>query len=179
MVRMLGFALAMMIGGWLLSAGTTLYDVPAGDADPLPMQAWAADPVIPSAERSRGHNFSWPEAPFASPPPESLREENFWMMSQRAATLSYHVFAAGFSLAVYALFRVACDFGGMQLTLFRVLGANALAAYIAHGLVDKAVSPFVPHDAPAWYVAAGFVLYFAITYWLIHWLDLRQIFIRL
>jgi hypothetical protein len=58
------------------------------------------------------------------------------------------VFAAGFSLAVYALFRMACDFGGVQLTLFRVLGANALAGYIAHGIVGGAVGSFVPRDAP-------------------------------
>jgi hypothetical protein len=178
-VRMLTAGCAMMLGGWLLSAVTTLYDIPSGGTDQTPNRDWAADPVIPSRERLRHHRLTWPEPPFVPPPPASVREENYAMMSQRAATLSYHLFAAGFSLAVYAIFRVACDYGGMQLAVFKVLGANALAGYIVHGLVGAAVGSFVPRDAPGWYVATGLLVYFGIAYWLIRWLDRRQIYIRL
>jgi predicted acyltransferase len=177
--RMLSVAMVMMLTGWLFSAGTTAYNIPPGEADPLPAQAWAADPVVPSQGRLNARDLTWPEPPFVPPPPASTREENYWMMSQRAATLSYHLFAAGFSLAVYALFRIACDYHQAQLKLFRILGANALAAYIAHGVVDNAVSSFVPRDAPGWYVAIGFFAYFAITCWLIQWLDRRGLYIRL
>jgi predicted acyltransferase len=177
--RMLAAASIMMLGGWLLSAGTTAYNILPGEVDPLPAQDWADDPVIPTQERLSAHDFTWPEPPFVPPPPLSVREENYWMMSQRAATLSYHLFAAGFSLAVYALFRIACDYYQAQLKLFRVLGANALAAYIAHGVVDNAVGSFVPHDAPGWYVAIGFLAYFAVTCWLIQWLDRRGLYLRL
>jgi predicted acyltransferase len=177
--RMLAAACGMMLGGWLLSAGTTLYQIPSGETDLLPAQDWAADPVIPSRQRVHGHRMTWPELPFVPPPPASVREENYWMMSQRAATPSYHLFGAGFSLAAYALFRVACDYGAMQIAALTILGANALAAYVVHGLVGAAVGSFVPRDAPGLYVATGFLVYFAITYWLILWLDRRQIFIRL
>ena len=78
------------------------------------------------------------------------------MMSQRAGSLSYVTFAAGFSLLAYALFYVACDRWGWRLRLFQTFGTNALAAYILHDLVGEAVSPFVPRDAPGWYLAAGF-----------------------
>jgi hypothetical protein len=67
----------------------------------------------------------------------------------------------------------------MQLAVFKVLGANALAGYIVHGLVGAAVGSFVPRDAPGWYVATGLLVYFGIAYWLIRWLDRRQIYIRL
>jgi predicted acyltransferase len=177
--RMLIVALAMMLSGWLLSAGTTVYNIQPGEADPLPEQEWAGDPVIPSTHRLSAHDLTWPEPPFVPPPAASVREENYWMMSQRAATLSYHLFAAGLSLAAYALFRNICDYGRAQVALFRILGANALAAYIVHGVVDNAVGSFVPRDAPGWYVAIGFLAYFAVTCWLIQWLDRRGLFIRL
>jgi predicted acyltransferase len=177
--RMTALAALMMLAGWLIAAPTTLYNLPPGQSDPLPNQKWAADPVIPTAERIHTRVLSWPEPPFVPPPPASQREENYWMMSQRAATLSYHLFAAGLSLAVYALFRWACDYHGARLQLFEILGANALAAYIAHGMVGNAVGAFVPADAPAWYVTIAFLVYFAITCWLVRWLNNRGIFFRL
>ena len=91
------------------------------------------------------------------PPPDSMhRKENYWMMSQRAATLSYHVFGAGLSLAVYALFYLLCDVWGFRVGLFRTLGTNALVGYILHWMVGDRVEAFIPKDAPGWYVTAGF-----------------------
>lgn len=114
------------------------------------------------------------------PPPDSLhRKENYWMMSQRAATVSYHTFGAGFSLAVYALFYLACDVWGWHLGLFRTLGTNALVGYILHGMVGNAVEPFIPREAPGWYVAAGFAVYFGITYLFIRHLEKNNIYLKL
>ncbi len=169
----------MMLAGWLLSCGTTLYDIPPGRVDPLPAQKWAADPVIPTAERWQSHHLGWTEPPFVPPPGPATREENYWMMSQRAATLSYHIFAAGIALGVYWLFYLACDVWRLQVGVFRTLGANALVGYVLHGLVGDAVSAFMPADAPAWYVAAGFVLYFVITYLFLRTLEKGKIFIRI
>ena len=56
---------------------------------------------------------------------------------------------------------------------------NALAAYILHSLVAGAVKPYVPVDAPGWYVAAGFLLYFGITYLLVRGLERQGVFIKL
>jgi predicted acyltransferase len=177
--RLFSAAVLLMLGGWLLSCGSTLYDISPQRGDPLPAQKWAADPVIPTAERLHTRRLGCVEPPFVPPPGPQAREENYWMMSQRAATLSYHLFGAGISLAAYAIFYVACDIWGMQVGLFRTLGVNALAGYILHGIVGAAVDAFMPKDSPAWYVAAGFVLYFSITYLFLRALEKQKIFLKL
>jgi fucose 4-O-acetylase-like acetyltransferase len=119
------------------------------------------------------------EPPFVPPPDERHRKWNYWMMSQRGGTLSYHTFGAGLSLLVFLGFHIACDRWGWRLRLFETFGTNALAAYILHGLVDNAVSPFVPRDAPGWYVTAAFAVFFGVT-WLMVWtLERNRIFLRL
>lgn len=178
-LRMFAIGAALMLGGWLMSCGTTLYDIPPGEVDPQPAQTWASDPVIPRAERLKSHHLHWAEPPFMPPPGPSDREENYWMMSQRAATLSYHVFGAGLSLAVYWVFYLACDLWNFQVGIFRTLGANALIGYVLHGIVGDAVSSFVPKDAPAWYVVASFVVYFHLTYLFLRSLEKNKIFIKL
>ena len=100
-------------------------------------------------------------------------------MSQRTGSVSYLTFAAGFSLAVYAPFVLACDRGGFRSGVFRTFGVNALAAYIIHPMVAGAVKPYVPNDAPLWYVAAGFGLYFAICTLFNRYLEENQLFLKL
>jgi fucose 4-O-acetylase-like acetyltransferase len=90
-------------------------------------------------------------------------------MSQRGGNLSYPLFAGGFSLFVYVLFYIACDMWGWRLAFFETFGTNALLAYVLHGMVASAVKPFVPEDAPGWYVTASVIVYF----W-INWVILRQ-----
>ncbi len=97
--------------------------------------------------------------PFVDP---GIQVANLWTMSQRTGSVSYLTFAAGFSLAVYALFFELCDRRGWQTALFRIFGQNALVAYVVHPMVASAVKPYLPNDSPLWYLAAGFSLYFAI-----------------
>ncbi len=173
--------LAMMAAAWLLSCGTRLYDVPPGRQSEIETQTLAQDPVIPRSERFSGRDPAayLAEPPFVPPPPPEQRQWNYWMMSQRSGTLTYLLFGAGLSVLVYAGFYAACDGTGWQLPLFRTLGTNALAAYIIHGLVDAAVSPFVPKDAPGWYVATAFGLFFGLC-WLLVWsLERNRVFLRL
>jgi hypothetical protein len=180
LAAMIFCSVALMGAGWLMSCVTTLYDVVPGEAlAAADSRNWAADPVIPTSERLRTHRVTWAEAPFVPPPPRELREENYWMMSQRGATLSYHTFAGGLSLAAYVLFYIACDIVGWQVGVFRTLGTNALVGYILHGMVGGAVSRFVPHDSPGWYVFAAFVLYFWITYLFIRHLEKNKIYLKL
>ncbi len=171
---------AVLMGlGYLLSCGTTLYDVPEDQVESLAKQVRPDDAVMPSRERLETHAIHWAEPPFVPPPDTEHRKQNYWMMSQRAATLSYHTFGAGFSLDVYALFYIACDIWGFQLGVFRTLGTNALIGYILHGIVGDAVEGFVPKNAPAWYVAAGFAVYFGITYLFIRHLEKNKIYLKL
>jgi predicted acyltransferase len=179
LVSIVVWSVILMAAGWLLSCGTTLYNLNEGQALPPDNKDWAADPVFPTGERWQTHALAWAEPPFVPPPPAEAREENYWMMSQRAATLSYHTFAAGLSLALYAVFYLVCDVWGWQLALFRTLGTNALVGYILHGIVDRAVSSFLPRDAPGWYVTAGFLVYFGITWLFIRHLEKNNIYLKL
>ena len=181
-VRLFGWGVLLMLAGWLLSCGSSLYDVTPGSTaavDSNLAEKWAVDPVWPSAERRATQTLQAIEPPFIPPPGPELREENFWMMSQRAATLSYHVFAAGVSLALFGVFYIACDVWGWRLGLFRTLGTNALVGYVLHGLVGNAVQRFMPNDSPGWYVAAGFLLYFGVTYLFIRKLERDGIYLKL
>jgi predicted acyltransferase len=118
-----------------------------------------------------------------APPPfvdrATSRPVDAWTMSQRSGSTSYLTFSAGFSLAVYALFVLACDLGHFQSRVFRTFGVNALAAYIIHPLVADAVKPYAPKDSPLWYVALAFCLYFVICYVFNRYLEKHRIFLKL
>lgn len=119
---------------------------------------------------------SWLVEPPFVPPSQPV---NLWAMSQRSGSLTYLTFGAGFSLAVYALFVLACDVGRWQVGIFRTLGGNALAAYVVHELVGKAVKPFVPGNAPLWYVLAAFGVFLAVCYLFIRYLEKNRLYLRL
>jgi predicted acyltransferase len=123
------------------------------------------------------------EPPFVPPAQDTdgkfLYPLSLWTMSQRAGSLSYLTFAAGFSLAVYALFYLLCDLGHWRLGLFVTLGSNALAGYILHDMVMEAVKPYTPKDAPLWYVLAALALYLSICYLFLRHLEKHKLFLRL
>lgn len=108
-----------------------------------------------------------------------MRYLNQWTMSQRAGSWSYTLFGGGFAMALLALMMVVCDRWGWQLGVFRTLGVNALIGYILHGMVNSAVKPFVPRDAPMWYVFAGFAVSFGICYLVLRTIEKQKIYFRL
>lgn len=174
---------AMMAFAWVISCGTRLYDVPASQVEALRSEKLAPDPVWPAAERfeaKRGQGWeAWlAEPPFVKPPDATQRKWNYWMMSQRAGTLAYPTFAAGFSLLVYLLFFIACDLYGWQLAFFRTFGTNALLGYVLHGMVGSAVKPFFPEDSPAWYALSGLFLFFLVTWVIVRNFEKQNIFLR-
>jgi hypothetical protein len=118
-------------------------------------------------------------APAAPPFVAPSGPVGLWAMSQRTGSISYQTFASGFSLLVYGTFVAACDRGGLRVGLFRTFGRNALAAYVLHDLVAVAVKPYVPPDAPVWYVAAGFLPYFGISYGLVRGLEKQGVYLRI
>lgn len=105
-------------------------------------------------------------APPFCPPQHDV---DLWTMSQRAASASYLLFAAGLAMPLFAAFVWWCDRHGGRLRLFDTLGQNALAAYLIHMLVLSALDPLSPKDAPLWYAAlftaAGAGLAVAMTAW--------------
>lgn len=177
-------SLLLMGAGYLVSCGTRLYDVPLEMVEALKGEKLAASPVWPDAEQRAAALADLrlekllAEPPFVPPPGPDQRKWNYWMMSQRAGTLAYLTFSAGFSLAVYVVFFVCCDLWGMRLGMFQTLGTNALLAYVLHDLVGSAVKPFVPGDAPAWYVLGAFSVFFAITWLFVRHFEKQGLYLR-
>ncbi len=171
-------SLLVMGIGYLLSCGTRLYDIAAEDVAANHTVKLAPDPVWPSAERisakraqAQGEAAAWlAEMPFVQAPDSDFRKWNYWMMSQRAGTLSYTTFCAGLSLLVFVLFYLACDLSGRQWSVFRTFGTNALLAYVLHSMVSSAIKPFFPKDSPEWYAYLSLLLFF-----LINWIILRSV----
>jgi hypothetical protein len=182
--KLFAVACLLMGLGYLFSCGTRFYDVPAESVDSQHDAKLAEDPVWPSSERMRGKlqgkdlTEMLAEPPFVPPPGADRRQWNYWMMSQRAGSLSYQTFGAGFSLVAYLVFQLVCDRGGWQLPWFRTFGSNALLAYVLHGLVASAVRPFVPSDAPGWYVAAALLVFFWITWLFVRAFERQGFYLR-
>jgi predicted acyltransferase len=140
--------------------------------------------VTPPNEPVSDHFSSFLAEPPFIPPAEGsdhkpLRQVNIWTMSQRAGSASYLIFGAGFSMALYALFVLACDMGPIRIGVFHTLGSNALAAYIIHPMVFHLVKPYAPKDAPLWYVLAATTLALSICYLLVRYLEKNNIYLKL
>jgi len=177
-------------GGWL---GILSWSIPtivgslAYDAmiDREPEDRWRAAPGLlgwSAALMALGYGLACLGGGFAAlpfTPPASDHVVDLWTMSQRSGSVSYMTFAAGFSLAVYAVFVLLSDGMGLSVGVFRTFGTNALAAYILHPMVALAVRPYLPNDAPLWYATAGTVFYFWICYVLIRYLERNGLFLKL
>jgi hypothetical protein len=112
-------------------------------------------------------------------PPDETLVRNYWLMSQRAGSVTYLLFGAGFSLLVYALCRVLADEAGYLWSGFALFSRHALAGYVLHGLVSDAVRPFVPRDAPGWYIVLAVGVYLGILSMFIRYLERNRLFFRL
>lgn len=168
--RLIGGGCVLSLVGWLLCQPTVLYDVAvsassaaAAAAAPLSPPQLAPDAVIPQAWRSAAWHGQFAEPPFVPPPPPQQRQWNYWMMTQRACSISYTTFTAGLSCLVFALFYAGCDLAHRQSALLRTLGTNSLAAYILHDVAGWCISPFLSRDASLTVVLAGLALFTAVT----------------
>jgi len=199
LVKMMFWAIVMMGLGYGFSSGTRWYDVPADRVDALSEQRTAKSPIIPEGDgfarwQDAIANGKWSEVlaepPFVPPPhsqsgsdgadeSQKYRKWNYWMMGQCVGSISYLTFSSGLSLAVYVFFYVLSDMMGVRIGIFRTLGTNALIGYILHGLVDRAVTSFMPPDSPTTYMYTGFVVYFWITWLFLRNLEKHDIYVKL
>jgi predicted acyltransferase len=109
------------------------------------------------------------EPPFV-PPAGGKGCINIWTMSQRAGSVTYLLFAAGFAMATYAVFVVFCDRLKWSWSFLATLGGNALVAYILLGMIEDLLHPYTPKDAPLWYVLGAWVIDIGLC-----WLFLRNL----
>ncbi len=181
-------SLSLMVLGYAMSCGTRWYDVSESSSESVASKVLAESPVWPLASQIEAKRASvnaesglspWlAEPPFVRPDKDVKRQWNYWMMSQRAGTISYLTFAAGFSLAVFVLFYAVCDGLKLKLAVFTTFGTNALMAYILHLLIDDAIKSFVPKDAPGWYVSIGLVVFFLMNWLFLRSLEKQGVFVR-
>ncbi|RYD31130.1 MAG: hypothetical protein EOP86_18550 [Verrucomicrobiaceae bacterium] len=144
---------------------------------PMNVMLWAAAALMALgyglACFTRGGTLAAP--PFFPP----WHPADMWTMSQKAGSVSYLAFSAGFSLAIFAFFHWWSDLRGRSTTLFADLGRNALAAYLVHCVVMNGTEHLGPRTSPLWWAvclsAVGFLLSWAFT----RWLNERKIFLRL
>lgn len=123
----------------------------------------------------QGWAHVWNTPPFVLP----TEPINMWTMSQRAGSVSYMVFSAGFSMLVFALAVLLADFWKWRLGLFRTLGVNALAGYVLHDWINSAVRPFVPKDSPIDYAFLGFTISFLACYLILRGFEKQKIYFRI
>lgn len=142
---------------------------------------YADSPVWPPFENAKGRSIHelLGTPPFTPIPPPKERLINYWMMDKRMPSQSFMLFAAGFGMALYAVFIVLCDVGGLSIPLFRTLGTNALAAYAIHHAIEILVHQFVPEDAPFVPVVCALVTFFLITWMMVRFLEKNKLFLRL
>lgn len=190
-VRWLAIALAWMLAGWLCSSFTRSYDIDVqvgesvrngetGREVRVVADKLARSPVVDGLKVfASGEHRGWAELPLVPPPTWQERSWNYWMMSQRAGTLSYLVFAAGFSLGLYVLWDSIVRRFAIEVPLFRCFGRNALFCYALHGFLIDTIGLWVPKDAQAWIVYSSLLGLFAVLFGVAWMLERKRIFIRL
>jgi predicted acyltransferase len=159
-----------------LVAGTLAHDWVTAGRWPLP-KLLAVGVVLMAV----GYGLSL-KNPYATPPfvrPDESAVRDYWLMSQRAGSVTYLLFAAGFGLWVYSAFLVLSDRWGLRWGYLGLLGRHALAGYVIHGIVDGAVSPFVPKDSPGWWVLVGFLVYLGVVTLFLRYLDKNKYYLKL
>lgn len=172
--RLLAAGLAAMLLGYGMSCLSTLYDVPETQHGSLPTVAHS--PVFPRAVPG---TLRLAEPPFTPVPPPDRRQVNYWMMSKRLVTVPFAGFAAGMVFVLFGIFVFTCDHKAFESSVLRILGGNALAAFLLHYAVMTSLLPLVPADAPWWFVALGLSVFLAITLSIMHALEKRRLFLRL
>jgi len=100
-------------------------------------------------------------------------------MNQQAGSISYLTFGAGLSMLLLGLFVWACDVHGLQLGVLRTFGSNALAGYVIHMVVDRAMKCFTPQDSPPVAVVSYLAAFLAICYLSVRQLERRGIYLRM
>ena len=115
------------------------------------------------------------EPPFYPP----TEPKNIWTMSQRAGSVTYLLFGAGFSLATYAVFVVLSDRLKWSWSVFGTLGGNALVAYILLGMLEDTFHKYTPKDSPLWFALSTWVIEISLCWAILRSLEKQGVRIRM
>lgn len=173
--------IALVFVGYATSCVGTLYRVlpgaPAPSADYLPT---AASPVVPPPInwQSRSLTSFLAPLPFTPPPPPEEYPYNDWMMIKRVVSVPFLLFTSGVSLATLAFFIGLTDLTGIQIPFFRILGQNALAAYVFENLAYRMFDKVRPSDSPLWWVCLLMAGVYLVTYTAMKFLESRNLYLK-
>lgn len=152
-------------------------------------------------------NTQWLVAPPFYLPDPANNVVTMWTMTQRAGSVTYHIFSAGTSAALFAFFLFICEVGisapswwhvigggaskllgvhsdGRNLTIrfhvAEVFGENPLAIYLLGDKLGDQIGSMLPNDSPAWYfIIWGEGLQLVIAYTCASYLRSHKLFLRL
>lgn len=179
--RLLLCGVPLILIGYAASCIGTLYRVLPGDPPPsaeyLPT---AASPVVPPSVnwQSRSLTSFLAPLPFTpSLPPEEC-PYNDWMMIKKVVTVPFLFFTQGVALLTLALFVSLSDIVGIQISFFRLLGQNALAAYVFEGLAYRPFAKIRPADAPLWWACLLMLGVYLLTYASMRFLEKRKLYLK-
>jgi predicted acyltransferase len=175
--RLIVVGAALMACGWGLSCLAKLYEAAPGQPTPTA----TSSPVLPPFERfgMRPLTAFVADPPFVAPPPPEVRPLSYWTMDKRIVTPSFILCATGFAFALYGGFVFACDLRGWRSETFRMLGQNALVAYLLHYPVKQSVHALMPDNSPLWWCLLGLALFLAIMMLFVRYLDRHKLYLRL
>ncbi len=120
-----------------------------------------------------------PDATLPFLQPAEKPAPGYWLMSQRAGSVPYPLFGAGFAALVYLLWFAVSQYTAWQWQVLNLLGRHALAAYLVHDMVAGLVKPFVPKDSPTWYVTIALLVYLALVSAILRFLDRNKLVLKL
>jgi predicted acyltransferase len=183
---LLAWSAALLVVGYCLSCLANLYPfartpttkeyelIKAGDI--------AKSPVVPPAGDWSDASLSSlaAEPPFVQVPADRQRQLNYWLMSKRVVTPSFVLTATGYALGVYALFIFFCDLMPLRIGVLRTFGQNPLATYILElFILNGLVRRFWPDDSTTALALGHCVIWFALTYLCVRFLEWRGLYLRL
>ena len=82
-------------------------------------------------------------------------------------------------MALFALFVWVVDSRGRSLRIFRVLGQNALVAYLLHHIVEHSLTPLFPKDSPLWLCLLGLGIFLTVNVLMMEYLDRQKLHLKL
>jgi predicted acyltransferase len=183
---LLAWSVVLVLAGYGLSCLANLYppvqEPTTQEYELVKAGEIATSPVVPPGNAWGSVSLrSLPlDLPFARPAAERQRQLNYWQMNKRVVTPTLVLAATGWALGVYALFVLLCDLGKLQVGVVRTFGQNALLTYILHlFLLNGLVRKFWPGDSTAALALGHCLVWFALTYLCMRFLEWRRLYLRL
>jgi predicted acyltransferase len=183
---LLSWSVALLIAGCGLSCLSNLYPLAqrptTREYELMEAGEVAESPVLPAAGAWHAADFRSlaPQLPLVQPAADRQRQLNYWLMSKRVVTPSFVLTATGYVLGVYALFVLLCDLGSLRIGVLRTFGQNPLATYILHlFILNGRVRALWPDDSTTMLAVGHCLVWFALTYLCVRFLESRRLYLRL